>query len=144
MVFFRIFVRENDEFREYAVESLTPYKDAHTLKLRGVDSIPDALPLAGREIFALHEDVAPPAEDEFAVEDLAACRVVTKEGRPVGLVRGVWDTGGTPLLVLDPDGGGMRFTSRLAGASARSSTSKPSGSSSILLTAFLDLNEILI
>ena len=62
--------------------------------------------LAGREIFALDEDVAPPAEDEFAVEDLAACRVVTKEGRPVGLVRGVWDTGGTPLLVLDPDGGG--------------------------------------
>jgi len=58
--------------------------------------------LAGRDIFGLDEDVAPQAEDEFVIGDLAGCLVATKDGRPVGQVRTVWETGGTPLLVLDP------------------------------------------
>jgi 16S rRNA processing protein RimM len=58
--------------------------------------------LAGREIYGTDEDVAPPAGDEFLLEDLAGCLVVTKDGRGVGRVRTVWEPGGTPLLVLDP------------------------------------------
>ncbi|MCX6567175.1 MAG: ribosome maturation factor RimM [Candidatus Aminicenantes bacterium] len=98
-----MFLKERDGFREFVVESLTPYKNAHTLKLRGVDSISDALMLAGRDIFGVDEDIAPPADDEFVIGDLAGCRVETKDGRLVGRVRTVWETGGTPLLVLDPE-----------------------------------------
>ncbi|MHB8054684.1 MAG: ribosome maturation factor RimM [Candidatus Aminicenantales bacterium] len=95
-------MKERDGFREYAVESLTPYKNAHTLKLRGVDSIGDAVLLAGREIYGTDQDVAPPGEGEFLAGDLAGCFVGTKDGRRVGRVKSVWETGGTPLLVLEP------------------------------------------
>jgi 16S rRNA processing protein RimM len=75
------------------------------LKLRGVESISEAVMLAGREIYGPDEDVAPPAEDEFLLEDLAGCLVGTKDGRRVGRVKRVWETGGTPLLVLEPEEG---------------------------------------
>ncbi len=57
---------------------------------------------AGRDIFGPDEDIAPRAEDEFIIGDLTGCRVATRDGRPVGLVRTVWETSGAPLLVLDP------------------------------------------
>jgi len=87
------------------VESLTPYKNAHTLKLRGIDSISEAALLTGREIFSPDEEVVPRKDDEFLLEDLIKCVVGTRDGRIVGRIRTVWETGGVPLLVLDPEGG---------------------------------------
>jgi 16S rRNA processing protein RimM len=61
--------------------------------------------LAGREIYGHDEDIAPPAEGEFLLEDLAGCLVTTRDGRTAGRVKTVLETGGAPLLVLEPEEG---------------------------------------
>ena len=61
--------------------------------------------MTGRELFGSDEDVAPRAEGEFLPEELAGCLVKTRDGRIAGRVRAVWEPGGAPLLVLEPEGG---------------------------------------
>jgi 16S rRNA processing protein RimM len=46
-------------------------------------------------------EVAPPAEDEFLLDGLVGCTVTTRDGRPVGRVRDVLESGGAALLVVD-------------------------------------------
>jgi len=70
-----------------------------------VESISAAAALAGREIFGQEEDVAPRGDDEYLPEELAGCRVETRDGRVVGRVRTIWEAGGAPLLILDPAAG---------------------------------------
>jgi 16S rRNA processing protein RimM len=75
------------------------------LRLEGIGSRTDAENAAGRWLEARREDLPPSAPGEYWLFELIDCAVEDAEGRALGTVRGLWETGGTDVLVIEaPDG----------------------------------------
>lgn len=71
------------------------------LKFAGYDSIEQATALIGYEFAVPEAEAVALAEDEFYDWELAGCRVETLAGEAIGRVRGIWRTGGVPLLIVE-------------------------------------------
>lgn len=69
--------------------------------LRGVESRDAALALRGATLLARAEELAPLAPGEFYQYELVGCRVEDAEGREIGVVRGIWETGAPDVLVIE-------------------------------------------
>ena len=89
----------------YEVESLRADRNAHILKLRGVDSVAAAEALRGRALYAAEEDFLPPAADAVYQFRIVGSAVVTRDGRRVGEVTAVMPVGDGELLVVAREGG---------------------------------------
>jgi len=75
------------------------------LKLHGIDSISQVEGLVGAEL-SVSEDQLPPAEEGlFYTFRLRGCDVVTADGKSLGTVTEVLDSGGTHILKVDGSGG---------------------------------------
>jgi 16S rRNA processing protein RimM len=71
------------------------------LKLRGIDSISQVESLVGAEL-CVSEDQLPPAEEGlFYTFQLRGCEVVAADGKSLGTVTEVLDSGGTHILKVD-------------------------------------------
>lgn len=99
--FFKVFLNDREEFREFDVERCLPYKNSHLLKLKGIDSLAAADALAGREVFVPEDALQRPGDDRIYDFDLIGCGVVTPDGGPVGMVKDVMDLGESTLLVVE-------------------------------------------
>ncbi len=71
------------------------------LALEGVDGREAAEALRGRLVQALVKNLAPLAEGEYYQYELVGCRVEDSEGRVLGVVKGIWETGADVLIVVD-------------------------------------------
>ena len=72
-------------------------------KFEGLDSISDAEPWAGADILVREEERVKTGDGEYLHADLIGCTVLADQ--PVGVVRGVEEFGGTPLLRVESAGG---------------------------------------
>lgn len=90
--------------RRYRVESFRLGAPTLLMKLDGVDDRDAAAALAGREIWVDRRHAAPLGPDEYYVADLAGC-LVRQEGRTVGAVRTVLETGAGDVLETVGAGG---------------------------------------
>jgi 16S rRNA processing protein RimM len=70
------------------------------LALEGVESRDAAEALRGRLVVAQVEALAALPEGEYYQYELIGCRVERVDGREVGVVAGIWDTGAAPVLVV--------------------------------------------
>jgi len=75
------------------------------LALDGVDSREAAEALRGRLVLAPAGHLEPLAEGEYYQYELIGCRVEDGEGRTLGVVQGIWETGAPDVLVVVEDGG---------------------------------------
>jgi 16S rRNA processing protein RimM len=84
------------------IESFWLHDGRPVFKFAGIDSISDAELWQGADVLAPEAERAGPADGEYSHADLIGCSVVPEgAGQPVGVVRGVEDYGGTPLLRLE-------------------------------------------
>lgn len=104
-----VFLSRRGNVRAYAVESLHPHKNAHVLKLRGVDSIGEAEALSGSDILVSEASLEPLGEDRHFVDDLQGCLVSTLEGADLGRVSDVLEAGGSVVLVVEREAGGREW-----------------------------------
>lgn len=75
------------------------------LKLQGIDSISKVESLVGAEL-GISEDQLPPAEEGlFYTFQLRGCDVVAADGKSLGTVTEVLDSGGTHILKVDGKAG---------------------------------------
>jgi 16S rRNA processing protein RimM len=76
------------------------------LKLLGVDSISAAEAWEGADMLVEEADREPLAEGEYSHADLIGCTLLREEGEDaIGVVRGIEEYGGPPLLTLEtPEG----------------------------------------
>jgi 16S rRNA processing protein RimM len=102
-------LRFRGEAREYPVESLTSQGNGFVLKLGGVDTIGAAEALAGAEILVPEDGLEPLESGRVFVADLIGCAVVAIDGRPLGEVGDVWETGGSAVLVVERPAGGSEI-----------------------------------
>lgn len=92
------------------VEQARPHKGFWLVKLSGVDDRNQAETLRGVRLEVEPEDRAPLKPDEFYVDDLIGLPVITVEGRQLGRLEEVLQTGANDVWVVrgDPARGEVR------------------------------------
>ncbi len=87
------------------VEEYSIYGQKLILKLRGIDSAAGAEPLVGMDISMPRKGLVDLPEDAYYIFELVGLSVQMRDGRVLGTVRRVVETGGTPLLAVEPPAG---------------------------------------
>jgi 16S rRNA processing protein RimM len=86
--------------RRVEVESASIYSDKVVLKFRGIESAAAAEELAGGDILMPCKGLVDLPEGSYYIFELVGMRVRTRDGRDLGTVREVLETGGAPLLAV--------------------------------------------
>lgn len=95
---------DNTEKIKKAVEDIWLHKKFVILKLAGIDDIGDALKFRNYKVKIQQEELLPLAENEFYVDELIDSTVILSNGKELGKVINVVDTGGTDILIIEgPD-----------------------------------------
>ena len=90
------------EAREVTVSSCWPHKGRFVLKLDGVDSIDAAEAFRGQELRIGEEELAKLPEGSYYHHELRGLSVFDPEGRALGTVKDVLETGaGAPVLAIE-------------------------------------------
>ncbi len=79
--------------------------------LEGVEDREAAEALRGFELGVAPGDLPKLAEGEVYAHELIGCRLETRDGAPLGRVRGIWETGAPDVLVVDGEDGRERLVS---------------------------------
>jgi 16S rRNA processing protein RimM len=85
---------------EYRIESVRCDGTVWVLKLRGVDTPEEAKRLVGHDILIMRSAAPPPPEGSYYHADLVGLRVVSDEGRELGRVVEIWETGANDVYVV--------------------------------------------
>ena len=91
---------DSGETRAFDVEGCRPHKNLFLLKLAGVDSPEAAKDLVGGEVWAKPSDLAPLEDGEHYWFELVGLRVLTHDGRELGVVENLFATGANDVLVV--------------------------------------------
>jgi 16S rRNA processing protein RimM len=83
-----------DSAREVKITSCWPHKGRFVLKIEGVDSISEAEGYRGQELRVGTEDLESLSPGAFYHHELVGLKVVDPEGRLLGRVTGLLETGG--------------------------------------------------
>jgi 16S rRNA processing protein RimM len=86
------------------VEQIWNHAGRPVFKFAGIDSISDAEPWAGAEVLVPEAERALPEEGEYSHADLIGCSIVAGQ-LTVGVVKGVEEFGGPPLLKVEAQDG---------------------------------------
>lgn len=94
--------REGD-WREVAVEDGAAHGQTLVAKLAGVETREAAAALRGMEVGVLRSELPASSDGEFYWADLQGLSVRNLEGQSLGVVDGLLETGGSPVLVVKGD-----------------------------------------
>lgn len=101
----RLLLRAKDGVeRELSIDSVRQASKETLVVLQGVRGRTQAEALKGATVLVFREDLEPPADDEFFQGDLIGLAAFDPEGRPLGTVAELWETGPVPNLVIRRDG----------------------------------------
>ena len=81
------------------------------LALQGVEDRDAAQELKGLLVLGRAETLEPLPEGEYYWHELVGCRVESREGRIVGTVREIWETGAHDVLVVEAEDGQQHLIS---------------------------------
>ena len=95
-----VFFDTGKGMKEMEVESVRFHKNLVLIKFSGYDEINQILPFKGMSLFIDRKDAVPLPEGRYYIADLLGCRVVTDEGRDLGVVRDVLETGANDVFVV--------------------------------------------
>lgn len=99
----------NGRILQARVEQVWSHDGRPVFKFAGIDSISEAQAWAGAEMEVPESEVAGPEEGEYSHADLVGCRVVARKAgapeEPVGIVKGIEEYGGPPLLRIQAEDG---------------------------------------
>lgn len=100
-----LFVERGGRIDTLTVTTARFHRERPVIGLAGVETMSDAETLAGLELRVPVDRLAPLPAGTFYRHDLIGCRVDTRDGRAVGIVRDVEGTLTGSRLVVDGDAG---------------------------------------
>lgn len=86
------------------IEQLWHHEGRPVFKFAGIDSISDAEPWAGADVWAPESERIEPEEGEYSHADLIGCSVIGDDEK-IGVVKGVEDYGGPSTLKVEATDG---------------------------------------
>lgn len=97
-------IRLVKDVRNLDVEKVVVHDRWLSMKLAGVDDRDTAALLSGGEVIVPRSELAELSDNEYYIDDLVGCRVVTETGEEAGVLSEVWPQGHHDLWVVDDDG----------------------------------------
>jgi 16S rRNA processing protein RimM len=85
---------------ELSLEEARPAGREIVVAFAEVRTREDAEALVGATVFVFREEIDPPADGEYFQGDLVGLAAVAEDGRPLGKVEEIWNTGEVPTLVI--------------------------------------------
>ena len=85
----------------FEIEEIWDHSGKLVIKLVGIDSISAAEAWERAQILVPHEAVAKPEAGSYSHQELVGCRLETLAGAEIGVVQGVEEYGGPPLLQIE-------------------------------------------
>ena len=92
-----------DNVRSISLERERVLKLQIIAKFGDIDSIEEAELFRGSYIFVKAEELGSLREDEYYISDLIGLKVVLEDGKDIGTVKDVVETGGTDILLVEKD-----------------------------------------
>ncbi len=88
-------------YRRFKILTVQRIGEHLRLSVDGVNSPEEAALLTGGEIVVSRRDRPDLGVDEYYIDDLIGCRVISSDGEELGLIREVWQQGHHDLWVID-------------------------------------------
>lgn len=95
----RVRRRDGSEVELSVSETRAAGKDI-VLTLAEIQTRDEAEALVGGTVFVFREEIAPPEAGEFFQGDLVGLEAFAEDGRALGRVEEIWNTGEVPTLVI--------------------------------------------
>lgn len=93
------------EERTLTIRSVKFFKKFVILGFKGMDRIEDVEKLKGAELLINREDAIPLEEGEYFIPDLLGLKVVTDDGRELGVIKDVIETGANNVYDVQNEDG---------------------------------------
>lgn len=100
-----IVVKSKNQNTEYEIEHVGYHKNQIILKLKGIDTIDDAEKLRNSYILVDRDALGKLPEGVYYLADLIGLDVFTEEGRALGKVDDIFQTGSNDVYVVKDDSG---------------------------------------
>lgn len=98
-----IYLKKEDSLTPFFIESIIRAKKQIIIKLKGINSVEEALFALGQEVYFPEEKLPPLEEDEFYEYQLMGATVRTQDHQEVGQVVGFWEIGEKTLMIVEKD-----------------------------------------
>lgn len=90
---------------ELEIAGVKFFKDQVILKFKGIDNINDIEKYKGHDLLVHREDAVELGENENYVADLLDLKVVTEDGKTLGILTDVMETGANDVYVVETEDG---------------------------------------
>lgn len=105
----KILIKLKNEIKEYEIEKVSYHKNQVILKLKGIDSIEAAETLRNYYILINRKDLEPLEEGKYYIADLIGLDVYTEEGKALGKVDDIYNTGSNDIYVVKDELGKQKL-----------------------------------
>lgn len=100
-----VLLKTEKEEREIKLQSVKFFKNMVIVKLQGIESPEEAQKIKGATLWIPRKQAVPLAEDEYYQADLIGLSVVTEEGRTLGVLTDVLETGANDVYEVTLEDG---------------------------------------
>lgn len=101
----QVILEARRETRELEIENVKFFKQFVILKFKGIDNINDIEKYKGAELWVTRENAVPLEEGEYFIADLIGLRVMTDEGKLLGIMKDVLQTGANDVYEVTMEDG---------------------------------------
>ena len=105
----KILIKLKNEIKEYEIEKVSYHKNQVILKLKGIDTIEAAETLRNYYILINSKDLKPLEEGKYYIADLIGLDVYTEEGKALGKVDDIYNTGSNDIYVVKDELGKQKL-----------------------------------
>ena len=101
----KVYIKRNRELKELQVEEVKYHKNMVLLKLKGIDRVEDAELLRNSYLEVDRENAIELQEGEYFIADLLGLNVFTDEGKELGKLDDIFNTGSNDIYVVKTEDG---------------------------------------
>ena len=96
----KVYLDLGKEKMELEIQSVRFFKNLVILKFKGIDNINDIEKYKGKDLLIQRKDAVKLREDEYFICDIIGSKVVTEDGKEVGSLKEVPQTGANDVYVV--------------------------------------------
>ena len=101
----KVYIKTKTGEKQYKIENVKYHKNMVLLKLKGIDKIEDAEMLRNAYLEIDREDAIPLEKDTYSIADLLGLEVYTEDGKILGKVDDIYNTGSNDIYVVKDEMG---------------------------------------
>lgn len=110
----KVYIKIRKELKEVEIEEVKYHKNQVLLKIKGIDTIEQAENFRNAILEVDREHAIPLEEGEYFIADLLEAEVYTEEGKKLGILEDIYNTGSNDIYVVKNDLGKLILLPRIS------------------------------